>query len=957
MRRLTHFYLMVLWCLGIGISYCQAQNNTTRQVLNMNPDWEFAIQSKTDENPNQFAISDAQELKWKGVHLPHTPMVEPKEFGLHWQGVCWYKKQFYAPSAWQGKRVTIKFEAVMQQADVWINGKKITQHLGGFLPFTIDVTSFLNFGDKATNTLLVRADNRDNPDIPPGKALKGLDMTYQGGIYRSVNLTVSDPLFISDAVNANKMASGGIFVSYPEVTKQHAKISVKTHVVNSHQTSKTATITQQLIDESGEIVAFNLSAEKKIEAGEDFEFTSELKVNHPKLWHPNSPNRYTLVTQIREADTVIDEINTKIGIRHYEWKNDGFYINGEKLLLYGANRHQDGVFVGNALSESLQRLDAKKLREAGFNNVRAGHYPLDPAFMDACDEYGLTVIACIPGWHWYKESKAFKENSYQNLRDLVRRDRNHPSVILYETILNETRYTAEYALKTLAICKEEDPTAYAACDYNYPEHKQYDVNYKVPDDSMPSFTREWGDDNRYCGIHKDNKGYTWGDWADRKDEHSMVYQSLARQKDLNGDGYWDWYGVNANPNMAGYALWVGFDHNRGATNNIARCGVWDLDRYPKFCHYFLQSQRDPNIHLKGLNSGPMVFIGSYWQKTSLPDVNVYSNCEKVRLYLNGKLVAEQYPDTTYNEGNGEQPMKHVDHPMFTFKGIKWETGILSAQGLINGKVVASHKVSTPNKATKIIIEKEHPHQHMKADGSDMAMIYLKAVDANGNLDPNYNGELTVEVKGEATLIGSNPVKVEGGVGSIFVRSTTTPDVFFVSAYSPDLTGGVFEDCTLQSFRKTVAGPFKATPAQIRNVENGLRSSKKNTDKPKVKNFKVKVSSTKSGYSAKALTDNDNETWWFAKENTNQSIVLQLKKATTLSGSLIVWEKDSNWYQFQIKVSKDGKNWKKVYEDAQTGHNFELEDWKAEKVKFVKIELLSVSPADGLMGIREINLFQ
>ena len=953
MKRLTT--LLVLLCLLPSfVSHTYAQNKAFREVLNMNQHWEFSTQQKN--LGQKITLDDSRKMEWEGVHLPHTPRVEHKEFTTHWQGISWYRKQFFAPKKWRGKRIIIKFEAVMQQADVWINGQKISQHLGGFLPFSIDLTEHLIYDGKSDNELIVRADNRDNPVIPPGKNLTGLDMTYQGGIYRSVKLFITDKLCISDAVNANKVASGGLLISYPKVSNQAATVSVQTHVINLNQQSKTCVVKQLLKTADGKVIARSSSEVKTITSGGDLAFNSQLELRNPNLWHPNSPYRYTLQTSVMQDGKLKDQKETKIGIRKLAWKNDGFYINGERLLLNGANRHQDGIYVGNAIPENAQRLEAKKLREAGFNNVRAGHYPLDPAFMDACDEYGLTVIACIPGWHWYQESKAFKENSYQNLRDLIRRDRNHPSVILYETILNETRYSAEYARRAHEISKEEDPTCFVACDFDYPEHRIYDVNYKVPDASLPSFTREWGDDNRYCGIHQNEKGFTWGDWANRKDEHSMVYQSLARQKDLNGDGYWDWYGVNANPNMAGYALWVGFDHNRGATDNIARCGVWGLDRYEKYCYYFLQSQRNPQVKLQNLNSGPMVFIASYWRESSLKDLNIYSNCEKVRLSLNGQVVGEQIPDKFYNEGLEDQPINHVDHPIFTFKNLKWEAGTLLAEGIIDNKVVSTHQVQTPGKAKKIAVDLDHLNEQLISDGSDMGMLYLKAVDDKGTLVPDFNGNVKLGIQGEGRLIGANPVEFEGGVAAIWLRSTCKSGNITVEASCSGLESVKLQTVSTKATQAIVNGSFMAKPAKIRRVEAG-RTLKAELNLKKVKNYTLSVSNTKAGYSPNKLNDNDNESWWFSERNSKQWITIELNENTSLAGSLIVWEKDSNWYQFQIKTSSDGINWTIVYEDSQTGHNFELEDWQSTNTKFVKIELLSVEPSNGLLGIREISLFE
>jgi beta-galactosidase len=563
------------------------------------------------------------------------------------------------------------------------------------------------------------------------------------------------------------------------------------------------------------------------------------------------------------------------------------------------------------------------------------------------------VIACIPGWQHYLENETFKNNSYRNVRDLVRRDRNYASVILYETILNESRYTAEYAQETYRICKEEDPFSFAACDYGRPGAEIYDVNYKVPDDSKPFYTREWGDDNRYTGRH----GMIWGDWGCRADEHAMVYQSLARQKDLNGDGYWDWHGVNKKPTTAGYALWVGMDHNRGNNDNIARCGVWGLDRYPKFCLYFLKAQRDPNLKLDGFDSGPMIFIGSFWRESSLKDVSVYSNCDKVNLYLNDELIATQTPDTTYDEGKGPQPINYVPHPIFTFKNLTWVPGTLRAEGLIDGKVVAVHEVTTPGPPAQLVVEMDTEGRALVADGSEMAMLFIKALDKDGNLVPDFAGEITVDIGGEGRLIGANPVRAEGGVAAIWLRSTTRAGEISVTASNETLGAMTFSTATRPSADRFVAGPDVGEPRQIRRVEAGVEA-KEVFDGVRVDGLKLKVSSTQAGSAADRLLDGNRESWWFAASSQNEWIELILPEPMVLRGSLVVWEKDSTAYNFIVEVSDNGEDWHQVYQGSETGHDFSPEIWEVKmKAGYVRIRVTEVSPSDSLLGIREIELYR
>ncbi len=904
--------------------------------------------------------AEFDDSQWESVHLPHSPTIEPKEFRSHWQGICWYRKQFYAEPAWQGKQVVIRFEAVMQQAQVWVNGQRVANHDGGYLPFSCDVSELLHYDGVKENLIVVRADNRNHPNIPPGQPLNQLDFTYQGGIYRDVTIEINDKLHISDAVAANQVAGGGIFVSYPKIDEEEAQVAVKTHVVNEHAKPQSFELHTTISDASGKIIAEQRS-QKTLAASSNEHIEQQFTVQKPQLWSPESPTLYTVnSTVIRDGKTCDHEL-TRIGLRTIEWRNDGFFLNGKRVVLNGANRHQDYIYVGNAASNSMQRLDAIKLKEAGFNNVRAGHYPLAQSFMDACDELGLTVIACIPGWHCFRDNETFINNSYQDIRDLIRLERNHPSVILYEPILNESRYSEDYARESFRISKEEDPNCFTACDYKYPAHEIYDVNYKVPDGSKPFFTREWGDNQRGISRAADR----WGDWANRNDENSMVWQSLARQQDLNGDGYWDWYGVNANPTSAGYALWIGIDHNRGFRGNIARCGIFGLDRYPKFCHYFLQAQRDPKVLHKGIDSGPMVFIASYWRENSQRDISVYSNAQEVKLYLNEKLIDTRTADssytlTTHDKTKGaireEKALDHVPHPIFTFAGVQWQAGTLRAEAYIDGKLVAEHEVRTPLAASQIAITMDHPNDTLTADGSDMAMLFISAVDENGTLVPDFSENIDVEISGNGRLIGPNPVKAEGGVAAIWLASTTKAGEIRVTASAKGLANQTFTTISQASKSATVRTPDIAPPASQRGLTE-IKAIELTTESGKAVAIKsASVSSTLEGTDASSLIDGDTESWWFASSNTNEWVQLELESPTTLSGSLIIWEKDSTWYTFSISVSADGKNWKQVYQDVQTGHNEEREAWHAKQVRFVKIQATKTEPSDSLLGIREISLF-
>ena len=445
-------------------------------TLSLNQGWKFY---RVDSPVPQEAFSTAAfaDARWELVNAPHSVRLEPQNASgmRNFQGVCWYRRHFTAEEAWRGKKVFVEFEGAMQVADVWFNGEHILTHYGGYLPFTVDLTDRIHFG-AAGNVIALRLDNSDNPDVPPGKPQDQLDFTYLGGLYRNVWLYVTDKLHVTDPVYANKVADGGIFVTYPRVSPESAEVVARVNLKNEYPTARNCTVKNSLLDAARHEVAGS-SGTASIQPGADATIAGSLQVAKPSLWHPYHPSLYTLVTEVYDGDRLVDKRSTRIGIRTIKFDSAGFWINGERLVATGANRHQDFPYVGNALPDSGQYRDIKKLREAGCLSLRA-HYPFSPAMMDAADELGMMVIVSNPGWQFFRPG-IFVERTYQGAREMVRRDRNHPSVILWEPVLNETGYTEEFARTVYRIVHEEYPgdQCYAASDAGRPYAAQYDVLY------------------------------------------------------------------------------------------------------------------------------------------------------------------------------------------------------------------------------------------------------------------------------------------------------------------------------------------------------------------------------------------------------------------------------------------------------------------------------------------------
>jgi beta-galactosidase len=756
----------------------------TRLSLNLNRGWQFH-RIDTAEQQEAFGERSFDDHGWETVSVPHSVRLEPENASgmRNFQGVCWYRRHFKVEAAWKARKVFVEFEGAMQVADVWVNGTHVTTHFGGYAPFTVDLTDLLKDGGE-DNVLALRLDNTDNPDVPPGKPQKDLDFVYFGGLYRNVHLVVTDRLHVTDPVYADKAAGGGVFVTYSNVNAMAATVEVKVNVKNEHDSARQCVVAAYLLDREMRPVA-RVSGSQRIQAGGDGTVAGTMRVTNPRLWHPYHPYLYSLRIEVRDGGRTVDEFTTRIGIRTIRFDPQGFWINGERLVAAGVNRHQDFPYVGYALPDSVQYRDIKKLRDAGCLSLRT-HYPLAPATLDAADELGMLVIVSNPGWQWFRRG-IFVERAYQGVRDMVRRDRNRASVVLWEPILNETPYTEDFAQAAHRIVHEEYPgdQAYAAADLHLAWGKNFDVVYSHQKaDGKPTWIREWGDevDNWTDQDAPNRAGRTWGEAALLRQSQSQAL-GMSRQFAL--------------PGISGFGLWAGIDTQRGYHHNPFLGGFLDVYRIPKFSYYLFASQRPPDGHVPGLEDGPMAFIASYWNQFSATDVTVFSNCERVRLFQDGRQIGEQGPD--------ESP--ELPHPPFTFRGLKfsmgryeesarfdngeretrkWIPGELRAEGLIGGKVVATHVVRTAGVETDLALAVDEVGRPLVADGSDFIVAQASIRDARGTLVPLADDSVRFEVTGEGEIIGdasieANPMKAEAGIASVLIRSTRRPGTVTVTA--------------------------------------------------------------------------------------------------------------------------------------------------------------------------------
>jgi len=796
--------LFVLSCLTLSAKTIVPQystagyfaiNGSPRQVFNMNVAWRFFKGTPS----NDATLSKYDDSAWEVVSVPHGLEYLPVEASgcVNFQGEVWYRKHFQLNESEKLPKSFLYFEAIMGKCKIWLNGKLLKEHFGGFLPIVVDASSVLNYGKD--NVLVVCADNSDDIAYPPGRAQKALDFAYFGGIYRDVYLIKHNSVYITDPNYVDEVAGGGLYVSTNKISDENATISVKLHLNNEEKTSFTGKINYTLIDASNKVIS-KFSEITKLNPLTANHFSTSTTIKNPKLWSPQSPYLYWLKAEVLDAKgKLIDSYKKRIGIRSIEFKgNEGFFLNGKRYPkpLIGVNRHQDFAIIGNALSNSLHWRDAFKLRSAGIDVIRNAHYPQDPAFMDACDELGMFVIETTPGWQFWNKNPNFEKRVYEDIRNISRRDRDRPSFLFWEPILNETDYPDSFADKAQNAVKEEFPfnLAYTACDNIANGNKLFPIQYAHPandvvknsDNKISFFTREFGDyvDNWASHNSPSRVSRAWG-------EQAMLIQSIHYlQPDYKQTSIKSFY--EAYPQVFGGCLWHSFDHQRGYHPDPFYGGIMDAFRQPKYSYYMFASQRDPivNPSIEAL-SGPMIFIAHEMTPFSSKDVQVYTNCDEVILtgYSGKKVETFKRP----------APVKgDVPSPIITFKNffdfvidktdyeMRPNELFIEAQGLINGKVVATQRIAPARSPSKIVLSIDNDSIDLIADGSDMVTVIASITDEKGNVKHLNNSYIKFSVEGEASLVGentetNNPRRLEWGSAPILIRSTTKPGDIVIKA--------------------------------------------------------------------------------------------------------------------------------------------------------------------------------
>jgi beta-galactosidase len=735
-----------------------------RTFQRLDSGWKF---NEGDLSGAQAAVFD--DAAWEAVTLPHSGRIEslvtgpPGTPGAIWQGLCWYRRTLRLPASATGQNVQLCFEGAMNVADVWLDGERVGGHMGGYLPFVIDLTERLQ--PDRDHVLAVRLDNRDNPITGP-KPQAQLDFNIYHGLYRPVFLITTDKLHITDPLLADRPASGGVFVTYPRASRESATVRVQVHVRNDYADARSVSVRAALAAPDGSSAAAATTVPMMLNPGTDADIAQELEVATPKLWSPASPDLYTLSCEVLTDAGIMDIESLRIGIKRITVSGEGIRINGERMFLRGTNRHQEYPYVGYAMSDAAQYRDAMKIKAAGFDYVRLSHYAHSPAFMDACDELGLVVMDCIPGWQYFNPDPAFIDLQYRNCRDLIRRDRNHPCVILWEVSLNETGMPPAFVARTHAIAHEEYPgdQCFSAgwmhgYDVFLDARQHGGCRHEVNSACLVSEYGDW----EYYAMNAGLDQTTW--------QNLSLPESNSRQLRWQGERAQLQQAANFqeahNDNLATIAfadgLWVMFDYDRGYAPDIESSGCADIFRLPKYSYHFFRSQRDAAERAPAEAAGPMVFIASDWTATSNPVVRVFSNCDKVALHLNGRLLAEKGPDA-------DRMSNRLAHPPFTFDTGGFRAGVLEAVGTLAGRVACRHVVRTPGAIDHLALAVDRAGRPRDPVGKDVLICHASLCDAHGTVVPDAWENVAFGVTGGATLAGMNPLATDAGISSIVMQT-------------------------------------------------------------------------------------------------------------------------------------------------------------------------------------------
>jgi beta-galactosidase len=797
------------------------------------PGWKFVLGDPAGAQGSNF-----DDKTWTSIDLPHDwsifgPFDENAAAGGSGgylpTGVGWYRKTFRVPEAEKSRIVTLQFDGIYENSEVWINGHSLGKRPFGYIGFAYDLSPFLNFGAQ-DNLVAVRVDN----------SFQRNSRWYSGsGIYRHTWLRISDPLHI---------ALWGTSVTTPKVSADSALVDVVVSVENRRQDEARFDLVCSLLDQNGQTLK-SARGSQRLDAGAKEDVGSQLLIEKPELWSVESPTLYTVRCQLLNGDAVVDTRDTPIGIRTAVFDVDkGFLLNGRHVKLNGVCLHEDGGSVGSAIPEGVWVRRLQLLKEMGCNAIPTSHNPPAPEFLDLCDRMGFLVMdEAFDEWRGGKVPEGYHRHfddwSQHDLTDFILRDRNHPSVVIWSAgneIGEQTNPGGAEVLKALVdTFHRMDPTrpVTAACDRIYadPESANLDflnlldvVGYNYVDrwreraEQFYEPDREAFPHRRFIGTESVSMGGVRGDYsslfpvsevrhpipATSPTIRAALFAGFRRPPPgnvrINVEQLWKF--VSTHDYVSGEFMWTGFDYIGEARwpDKSASFGVLDTCGFKKDGYYFYQSQwtHTPVLHL---------FPHWNWKghEGRIIPVMCYTNCDTVELFLNGKsygIKGYEFPRYGMEDYYGKYPdrfrLPQTTADLHLAWDVPYEPGTLKAVGKI-GDQTFTEEISTTGEpaAIKLIPDRTI----LTADGSDVAHLTVQVVDDQGRVVPTANNAITFEIQGEAHLIGvdnGNPAGHESfkspqrrafnGLCLAILQSTKVAGDMHITAHSAGLPDASLE---------------------------------------------------------------------------------------------------------------------------------------------------------------------
>lgn len=776
-----------------------------RKILSLNYHWRYS-----QDYREEYIKQDFDDSGFQMVMLPHANVELPyNNFDEKlYQFVSCYRRSIYIGNEQSGKRALLNFEGVMTYAKVYFNGIFVGEHKGGYTPFKLDVTKHVNYDSE--NLIAVMVDSTERDDIPPfGFAVDYL--TY-GGIYREVSMEFVDPISVDN-----------MFVRTKNILLENKLLDIDVYITNTTGKADKIKLIFSLGDlADNELLHFDQSVELKGGALEKINIIH--RVGDVQLWSIDNPVLYNLSLIIVKQQEIIDDYGVRIGFRVVSFRNDGFYLNGERIKLRGVNRHQSFPYVGYAMPKNAQYRDVEILKqELGVNIVRSSHYPQSRHFMDRCDELGLLVFEEIPGWQHIGDSQ-WKDVAVKNVEEMIKRDWNRPSVVIWGVRINESQDEDVFYKKTNALAKMLDDTRPTGGVRNFEGSNLLEDVYTYNDfihqgDNEPLHRVDKVTKNKVPFLVTEHNGHMFP--TKKFDQESKRVEHALRHARVLNRMYED-------HSISGAIGWCMFDYNTheefGNGDRICYHGVMDMFRIPKYAAAVYASQQEaaPVMEvLSSMNRGER-------DGSNLDTVYVFTNCDYIKLYRNKEYIGSYYPNREAFKGLPHPPILISDfvgnmiekHESFSkrdadeikellFAVVKygdktlplryklrlakamlrlklsydkavelytkyianWGTKALEYEfvGYMNDKEVKS-VVKGPSSTKDLMVEPDKLFL-IEGDTYDVCRIVLKHLDQHGNIMDFSNEVLNLTIEGPGAIIGPSSIALISGSVAFWVKTT------------------------------------------------------------------------------------------------------------------------------------------------------------------------------------------